>query len=134
MGMGPVRDVLDPELLESVAAEIGVDAATVAKIKTLVYGANRDAIDLRAEVQRQRLALRQLLEDERPDVKKVLKQVEAVGSAETSIRKNRVQLILAVRDLLTPEQRQKLQRVMAERRGAVRGAGPGWWGGPGDLD
>jgi Spy/CpxP family protein refolding chaperone len=128
---GGPRDVMNPDVIEALASEVGVDQAVLAKIKTLVYNANREAIDLRAEVQRERLTLRQLLDDPQPDSKKVLKQVENVGAAETKIRKNRVQLILQVRELLTPEQRQKLQHLVAERGGHGRG-GPGWFGPAGE--
>jgi len=132
MGMqrqGGPRDMMNPDMVEALASEVGVDQPTLAKIKGLVFAANREAIDLRADVQRERLTLRQLLDDTQPDTKKVLKQVETVGAAETKIRKNRVQLILQVRELLTPEQRKKLQHLVTERMG--RGHGPAWFG-PGD--
>lgn len=129
MGAGPEeRAIIDPEMIESVAADIGVDQPTLAKIKGLVYGANREAIDVRASVARERLTLRELLDAEQPDRNRVLKQVDAIGALETKLRRNRVQLLLSVRELLTPEQRAKLQKVLAERRGPGRGPGRGFWG------
>jgi len=128
MGMGPEGgSMLRPEVIDAVGAELGLDAATLKKIKDLSFAANKEAIDVRAELERAHLDLRQMMDETNPDAKKVMKQVEIVGAAETKLRKNRVQLMLSVRELLTPEQRQKLRKILAERRhGPGPEAGPGF--------
>ncbi len=134
-GMGPHgglhgREIIDPEMIEHVAGELGVDAKVIGQIKTLTYDANKEAIDIRADMQRAHLELRQLMDEPQPDLKKVMKQVEVVGGIETKLRKNRVQLMLSVHALLTPDQRSKLKGILASRRGP-RGMG---FGPPGEGD
>jgi len=132
MGGGMGGPMMHPEFIEGLAAELGVAAPALAQIKTLAYNANKEAIDLRAELERLHLDMRQLMDQDKPDTKKIMQSIDQVGSVETKLRKNRVQLLLSVRELLTPEQRGKLQRVIAERRG--NGRGPGGAGGPGFDD
>jgi Spy/CpxP family protein refolding chaperone len=127
-----------PGRIEAAAAELGVNEATLAKIKDLAYKAETDAIAIRAEMQRAELELKRLMDQDKPDTAAVMRQVEQVGAVETRMRKNRTQLLLAVRELLTPEQRARLTRWVDERRGRSagpggpgRGPGPGMGQGPG---
>ena len=119
-GLGPhgggMGMMMHPEWIEGVAAELGVSAQAAAQIKTLVYNANKEAIDLKAELERGHLDLKQLMDQDKPDTKKIMQLLDQVGATETKLRKNRVQLLLSVRELLTPDQRAKLQGMMAERR------------------
>ena len=130
--MGPGREAMNGEGVEQVAAELGVAPQTLAQIKTLIYNANKEAIDLRADLQRAHLDLGQQLDQDKPDAKKIMQTADQIGAAESKLRKNRLQLLLSVRDLLTPEQRTKLQQILSQRHGmGPRPGGPGWQdGGP----
>lgn len=105
----------NPDVIEEVAAQLGLDTNVRGRIKELAYAANREAIELRPELQRGRLDLRHMLDDDRPDQGKVMKQIDVVSAAENKLHKNRVALLLAVRELLTVEQRAELRRLMAAR-------------------
>lgn len=128
-GERPAHDQLDPETIAEVASELGIDNKVLEQIRALSYGANRDAIGIRADLQRAQLDLQQWMHESRPDAKKVLPQVDVVGALETKLRKNHVQLALSVGELLTVEQREKLRKIMAARRGPPRGGHPGMDGG-----
>jgi Spy/CpxP family protein refolding chaperone len=115
---------MDAGFLEQVAIELKVDDATLAKIKDRIYAAEKEHIELRAQAGTARLELRRMLDADQPERAKVLKQVDVVGEIETKLRKNRIGLLLSVRELLTPEQRGKLERMLASRkheRGRHRG-------------
>jgi Spy/CpxP family protein refolding chaperone len=125
-------------MIERVGAEIGISAAVREKIKETAYAAEKEQIQIRAKLDTARLDLRRAMDATEPDVKKVIRQVEAVGALETEMKKARVRLMLTVRSMLTAEQRAKLQQIIrdrwAERRGRrdapSRPRGPGRRGGP----
>lgn len=119
--VGPER-AFRPEMIESMATELGVADAVVVQIRERAYKADQEAIKLRAELDTARLALRRLMDEDNPDVARVMKQVEALGAVETELKKSRIRLLLSVRELLTADQRKKLRRLAIER---MRGAGPG---------
>ncbi len=71
-----------------------------------------------------------LLSQDDPDEAAVMQQAETIGKVETEMHKHRLSTLLAVRALLTPEQRAELTRIREEMRGEGRGRG-GWRRGPG---
>jgi Spy/CpxP family protein refolding chaperone len=136
MGGPGMGRMFRPEIIDGLAAELGVPEGVIKQIKDKAYKADQEAIKLRADLDSARLEMRRLMEEEKPDQAKVLKQVEIAGGLETELQKNRIRLLLSVRELLTPEQRRKLQQVMVERKGRrgmgrdgddndERGMGPG---------
>lgn len=80
-------------------------------------------IDLRADLQTERLDLRKLMSAEEPNVKKIHGQIEKVGVVEVNIEKARFDQRLAVRNILTEEQR-KLFRDGARNCDGPFGNGP----------
>jgi Spy/CpxP family protein refolding chaperone len=133
-GGGKMGGALHPMRIDAVAVQLGVGEATLAQIKNLAFEAEQEAIGIQADARREHLKLRRLMDAEEPDEKAVMKQIDVVAAEEARMHKNRVRLLLAVRKLLTPEQRAQLQALMAERRGRGRGAGVGGQGrGPGGL-
>jgi Spy/CpxP family protein refolding chaperone len=124
MGKPGKMEMFRPELLEKLADKIGADTQTVTKIKDLVYNANKQVIDLKAEMERNQLEMRRLMDQEAPDEKVIMQQIDKIGAVEIKLRKNRISLMLSVRKLLTPEQRTKLKELMPEKMGHERGMGP----------
>ena len=125
MGGPGMGKMFRPEMIDGLAAELGVADTVVKQIKDKAYKADQDAIKLRADLDSARLEMRRMMDEDKPDQAKVLKQVEVVGGLETELKKNRIRLLLSVRELLTPDQRKKLQKIMAERMEHGRGMGPG---------
>ncbi len=67
-----------------------------------------------------RLKLRGLLEQEKSDKAEVDKTIEKIYDLQTQIHKTRVHHLLFAKDQLTPEQRQKIKKVLKRRiRGQV---------------
>ncbi len=137
-GMG-----FNPRLIEAVAGELGVTDATLTKIKDLIYETQKAHIKMRGELETAHLELRRLMDTDQPKVDAVMRQVDKIGGLETKFKKSQLKMMLAVRGMLTPEQRTKLKQIMANRRGMRKagrgggagfgpgaGAGPGFGGGP----
>ncbi len=94
-----------------VADRLGLDAGQRTKVSDAVYAANTSKADIDARVEKARLEVRHLLGAETPDDKGVLRAVDALSVAEGDVRRNRVQLVLAIRKVLTPAQWQQLSSV-----------------------
>ena len=112
---------IDHKLLERAADDLGLSDDVLEKVKTASYEADRAAIEIRSKLDRARLDFQQMMSSDNPAEQKVLALVEEMGALETSMRKNRVGLLLKVRPLLTKEQRQKLKKLMRKERKRQRG-------------
>lgn len=123
-GAGLGRLLAQGDLLERAATEIGLDDETLSKIKGILYEANRAHIEQRAQIRRTHLDLRRELDKDQPDATQVMKLVEEAGRLETDARKNRIQMLLDVRALLTTEQHKRLRQMMLQKSGpGPRGGG-----------
>ena len=114
-------------LLERNAERLHLDDATRERIRSLAAAA-------RAKSEPQREALRQLHEEmhalltsDAPAESAVLAKADEIGGAETALHKERLRTMLAIRALLTPEQRRELVRIHEEFRSQHPEAGHGRW-------
>jgi len=99
---------------EGMMRELDLTGEQRQKIADLREKQERNAIHARADIQTARLDLRRLMRAEKPDRMAVNRQIDRIAQLEAEQRKARVGLMLDVRGVLTPEQRQK----MRERLGA----------------
>jgi Spy/CpxP family protein refolding chaperone len=105
---------------EEIAAQLELSAAQRKTVTDAVYTANTAKIDLEARVEKARLEVRHLLAAEPLDEKAVLKATDALSAAEGELRRNRVQLVLAVRKALTADQWTELVAIRQERKASRR--------------
>jgi len=106
--------------IEYHAERLGLSEETVAEIRELVDESrkqNRGAVEKLAQ---KHARLREQLHAEEPDEVAIMAQVEEIGSLMTEEKKRRMRAILAIRKLLTPEQRRELMRIQEEHRKAYR--------------
>jgi Spy/CpxP family protein refolding chaperone len=89
-------------------------------------------VDLRANVEKQELLMEPMLAANPPDTNKILAQIDHTAQARAELEKANAKMLLAIRNVLTPDQWSKLQteRRMHMRRGDMPG-GPGEPHGPG---
>jgi Spy/CpxP family protein refolding chaperone len=118
---GPHRPPIE-EVLERHADRLGLDAAALAEIRRIAESSRVETEALADDVHERRRELRALLDVDAPDLERVLLQVERVGEAEIALDKRRLTTLLEIRARLTPEQRQELVRIHAERRREHHGA------------
>ena len=118
-------------LLERHAEELGLDAATQAKIREISDQSRQQSQPAIDELRSLHEGMHQLLLSDSPDTQQVLSQADRIGAAETQLRKQRLTSMLEIRALLTPEQRQKLVQIFEDKRARWRGRNGGLpWGGP----
>lgn len=105
---------------EAIAQQLQLSPAQRTTVSDAVFAANAAKIDIEARADKARLEVRHLLGAATVDEKAILKATDALSSAEGDLRRNRVQLVIAVRKALTPEQWQGLVAIRQERRAARR--------------
>lgn len=116
---GPVGAEFNLRMLERAAGRLGLEDATLGKIKDRVYQAEKKGIDLRARLELAKLELRRTLDADAPSKDDAMKRIAEVGRLETELRQHQIGLMLDVKAMLTPEQRQMLEQMRGER--AARG-------------
>jgi len=100
--------------IEEYAEQLGLEAETVAAIRTIVEATHQQNKDLGAKLHQAYAQMRTLLSQEMPDKAAVMQQADAIGAIELAARKNRLQAMLQIRALLKPAQRQELLRLQGE--------------------
>lgn len=110
-----------------IAAEIHLTPEQSREIETIFVRARTKLIDLKADLEKKQLALQSSMDDQAADRKTVEKQVEAVENARAELQKTRALMILDMKQVLKPEQWERLrqmQQEMRERRMERRGNRP----------
>ena len=104
-----------------VAEKIGLSDQQKQQLEKISQDSRLKMVDLRANLEKQRVILMPMLQTYRPDQAAVLAQVEKVSQARAALEKQRVQSMLASRGVLTEEQWNKLKNSRMEfRRSFVR--------------
>jgi Spy/CpxP family protein refolding chaperone len=103
-------------ILERNAERLGLDAETLAKIRSAADASRPEHERLEAELGALRREMWSLLSEDAPDAEAVMRLADRVGAAETALDKHRLATLLEIRTLLTPEQRRELVRIHEERR------------------
>src|SRR5919108_2999153 len=93
------------------AERLGLNQETLAAIRTIVEASRAHGETLRAELHQAYVQMRVLLSQEVPNEAVVMQQADAIGALELAARKQRLQVMLRIRALLTPAQRQELIRL-----------------------
>jgi Spy/CpxP family protein refolding chaperone len=85
----------------------------------------RNAIRMRADLETARLDMRRLIRADKPDRAAINRQVERMASLRSDLEKARIGMMLDVRDVLTPEQREKMRGAMLDEGGEGPEGGQG---------
>ena len=110
-------------MIDEHADQLGLDEETREAIHQVVDDSRKDARGFHRELRALHDAMRTLLSQDDPDEAAVMQQAETIGKVETEMQKHRLSTLLAIRALLTPEQRAELARIREETRGEGRGRG-----------
>ncbi|MGH9736406.1 MAG: Spy/CpxP family protein refolding chaperone [Candidatus Acidiferrales bacterium] len=97
---------------------LGITADQAAKIEQQTLDFRKTQIQGRADIQVHRVELASLLSADQPDRAAIDKELDAISASRLAQTKAAVNFHLAMRDALTPDQRQKLQQMRENfRRG-----------------
>jgi Spy/CpxP family protein refolding chaperone len=91
---------------------LNLDDATRSAIHQAIDAGRAAQDNIRSQLRQARRDLRALLQQDNPPEAQVLAQAEVIGGLETEQRKQALHTLLAVRGLLTPEQRASLREAM----------------------
>ena len=101
-----------PPPVKIAAEQLGLPAATMKRIRELAFDAEKKVIEIDSHMQGAFLELRRMMDEDKPDTEKIMRQVEKIGTFDIRLRQEQLRLLLQVRELLTPEQREKLRHLM----------------------
>lgn len=117
--------------LQRLTDELDLDDDTRASVRAVIEAGRERTGDARKELKAARVQMHGLLQADQPDEAEVLAQVERIGTLRTALHKQRMQTMLRVHALLSPEQRAILLEMFKKRRGPGK-RGPrhsaGWRG------
>lgn len=85
------------------------------EIRDLQLNFEKEKIRLKADLKIVRLELKDLLIEDRPVKREVYRKIEQMGDLRVKLQKNRVDKRLAIKEILTPEQFEKLQTLKHKR-------------------
>ncbi|HTD53504.1 MAG TPA: periplasmic heavy metal sensor [Thermoanaerobaculia bacterium] len=105
------------------AQEIGLTPDQQLQIEKIFVRSRTKLIDLRGDLEKKQLGLQESMEDRNADRRDVEKRIESVENARAELQKARALMILDMKQVLKPEQWDRLLRrreEMIERRQEMR--------------
>ena len=122
---GFARLLNDPSMRQ----QVGITDEQAATIRKQAADFRKTAIRDRADLEVQRIDLKQLLAADKPDRAAINAKLQEISAAQMSLQKSAIDYRLTVRDAITPAQREKLRQLLRDRwrdgRGPSGADGPG---------
>jgi len=106
----------NPQLVE----KLGVTQDQIKKIDDIFQQHRLHLIDLNANLQKAEAVMEPLMAADQPDEAKIVAQIDRVAQARAELEKANARMLLAIRQVLTPEQWKKLEQEQPRQ-----GRGPG---------
>lgn len=116
-GFNPFKEAgVSPEI----AKKLELTDEQVAKIEAKKLETKKNLIDLKAKIKVAELELKEALNKDEVDLDAVLKKVEEIGALRTEMRKLIVSSRVFFKNILTPEQREKLAELKQKAKKRIR--------------
>ena len=112
-----------------VQEELGFTAEQTEKLSQIITDHMTATATIRADLMAKRLELRTELNKDKPDMKAVEKLTGEIGNLQARMLMERIRMEVAIKNLLTEEQKAKLKELKAIKPG--KGKGKGGKGGKG---
>lgn len=109
-------DLPPPGAFLRVAAEIGLSEGQSRQVQDIIFQHESALVDIDARLQRAELEMRHYMMAETLDEKAIFKALDTLNAAQADKRKNRTQLALALRKVMSAEQWGALMKMREERR------------------
>jgi Spy/CpxP family protein refolding chaperone len=114
-----------PRFMSRMVEELGLNDKQTKEIRNVLIEARKQNIKLRADARVARIELGQLITQNDVDKAAVNAKVDQIAGLRGNVMRQRAEAVLAVREILTPEQREKadgmMQRLLSGPRGRRRG-------------
>lgn len=125
------NNLFEARLILRLKSEIGLGAEQEQKIENLMLAYEESAIRRGSDIKVLELKFATLLKGKRVDRREMEKLARQMGNMRTDLQVGHLNYLLDVRDVLTPEQVQKLEQLKEKIRPAMRPGRMGGKGGPG---
>jgi len=109
---------------------LGLSEEQVDQLDAIFLRSRRALIDLKAEVEKRQLDLEAILDDDDASEAAAETVIDRLEEARAALGKARLRMMLKMRRVLTPDQRQALEEARRERRHRMDRPGPGGPDGP----
>ncbi|MGE5275975.1 MAG: Spy/CpxP family protein refolding chaperone [Acidobacteriota bacterium] len=103
-----------------IAAEIGLTSDQSDQIEKIFVKSRPRLIDLKADLERKQFDLQVAMDDRNSDRRDIEKKLETVEDARKELQKARVLMILDIKQVLKPEQWERLLQMQQEARRRLR--------------
>ena len=100
------------------SAELDLTNKQIAKLETLSYETKKKLIDLHADIEKERLEVRNRLRSGSEDLTQIKRHLSAVAKAQVAIKEAKIANLFEARKVLTDEQK-KLVREKHPRMGMI---------------
>lgn len=114
--------LLHPDLISSLREELVLSGEQQSELNTQLSAARQQAEPLEQAVKEQQKALNDLLKDTTTTAEAASAQLTKLIEAETAVKQLQLRTLIGVRDVLTPEQLQKAQKLGPPKMAAKSGA------------
>jgi Spy/CpxP family protein refolding chaperone len=114
----------------SVRTRLGITPEQALKIRTQTSDFRKTQIRNRAELQVKHLELHDLMSADKPDRSAIDKKLQEISAVQLARARSAIDFRLAMREALTPDQKEKLREMRAE---FFRQRGPGHQGSHGPM-
>ena len=102
------------------AADLGLSPDQSTEIEKIFVRSRSKLIDLKADLEKKQLDLQVAMDDKTANRSAVEKKIEAVENARASLQKTRALMILDMKQVLKPDQWERLVQKQQERREQMR--------------
>ncbi len=109
------RDHHGPPDLEQRLSRLELSAEAERAVHAILDEARPEQRALRRELKEARRAMKVLLDGETVDAERVMAQVDVIGGLKTAARKLELRTLIEVREHLTPDQRERLEKRRRHR-------------------
>lgn len=103
-----------------IASRIGLTAEQSDQIEKVFVKTRPRLIDLKADLEKKQLDLQVAMDDRNADRREIEKKLDAVENARKELQKARVLMILDIKQVLKPEQWERLLQMQQEMRQRFR--------------
>jgi len=109
------KNTFPPELIIEHQKKIGLTADQQKAIKDEVRGAQAKFTDLQWDLKREMESFVALLEEDQVDEAKTMDALKKMLDLESRIKQTHLGLLIRIKNILTPEQKQTLRQIMQRR-------------------
>ena len=117
MGKGP----LPHELLRKHADRLGISEDILDQVETIVAEVKESQRSLSRDIKKLKIDVHYEMEQDNPDRDKIMNLIRETGELKIKQHQARTAVLLDIRSLLTPKQREVVRSRMKERRKEMRG-------------